>query len=128
MKRIYIVDDHAVMRQSYALLLQRHGALELCGEAASAEEALTQMSCVQPDLVLIDMSLPKMNGLELLGILRKQMPQLYVLMVSGHRDNVFIDGILAQGAHGYLPKELAPKQLIAAIEQILSGHIYRCDE
>ena len=128
MKRIYIIDDHAVMRQSYTLLLRRHGALEPCGEAASAEEALLEIENVSPDLVLIDMSLPAMDGLGLLQILRKRMPQLHVLMVSGHNDTLFIDGILAEGAQGYLAKELAPKQLLEAIDRILEGHIYRSDE
>jgi len=128
MTRIYIVDDHAVMRQSYALLLRRHGKVEICGEAASAEEALAEIDSCAPDLVLIDMSLPKMDGLALLQILRKRMPQLYVLMISGHNDTSFIDGVLAQGAQGYLSKDVAPKQLLDAIEQILAGHLYRSDQ
>ncbi len=128
MKRIYIIDDHAIMRKSYTLLLQRHDTLELCGEADSAEEALSEIEQARPDLVLVDMSLPAMDGLDLLRILRKQMPQLHVLMVSGHNDSHFIDGILSQGAQGYVSKDLAPKQLLAAIDQILAGHIYRSDK
>ncbi len=127
MKRIYIIDDHAIMRQSYRLLLRRHGALEICGEAASAEAALIDIENAHPDLVLIDMSLPVMDGLELLQILGKRLPHLHVLMVSGHNDSHFIDGILAQGAHGYLSKDMAPKQLLDAIEQIFAGHLYRSD-
>jgi DNA-binding NarL/FixJ family response regulator len=125
MKRIYIIDDHKIMRQSYALLLSRHVDFELCGEAASATEALAQLASAKPDLVIVDVSLPDMDGVELLRILRSQMPELRILMISGHTDRALIDGLLARGAHGYLAKEQAPQRLLTAVEQVLNGQIYR---
>lgn len=125
MKRIFIIDDHEIMRQSYALLLSRHGGFELCGEAASAADALAQLAGVQPDLVIVDVSLPDMDGVELLHILRRQQPELRILMISGHTDRALIDGLLAKGAHGYLAKEQAAQRLLTAVEQVLDGQIYR---
>ncbi len=127
MAQIYIVDDHQVMRQSYALLLRRMPGVELCGEAASAEEALPELEALQPDLVLIDISLPGLRGDELLAILQARMPQIGVVIISGHDDEALEKGVLAQGARGYLPKDRLAVELSRAIMTALDGRVYQCE-
>lgn len=125
MKRVYIIDDHPVMRQSCTLLLQRIPGVELCGEAASAEEALPLLEAARPDVVLVDMSLPGMSGIELLSVLQERMPTISVLIISGHEDQDVEEGVLAQGAGGYLPKDYIATELNNAIQTVLAGKVYQ---
>ncbi|MEZ4865796.1 MAG: response regulator transcription factor [Caldilineaceae bacterium] len=120
MSKIFIVEDHAIIRQGYMLLIHRAPDLEVCGEATTAEEALAQIAVCHPALVIADMSLPGLSGDEFVKALRLQYPQVKILVVSGHADESFAEGILAMGADGYLVKERAPQTLIDTIYQILS--------
>lgn len=131
MTRIYIVDDHVVMRQSYALLLKRMPHVEICGEATTAEEALAQLATVDPDLfpniLLVDMSLPGMSGVDLLEQINGRFPHVAVLIISGHNDTEVAENVIAHGACGYLPKDLIATELSNAIQCVLDGKIYRTD-
>ncbi|MEZ4732798.1 MAG: response regulator transcription factor [Caldilineaceae bacterium] len=120
MYNIFIVEDHPVIRQSYALVLKRETDMTICGEASSAEDALAMIPGCAPDIVLIDVSLPKMSGLELVQRLQEEQPGLPTVVISGHREAVFIEGVLAAGAAHYIVKEQAAQQLVAAIRQLVS--------
>jgi len=124
MDTIFIVEDHPQIRRSYAALIKRAPHLIVCGEAGSAEEALVALLQVTPNLVLIDVSLPGMSGVELVSYLRHHQPHLATLVVSGHDEVAFIQGVLDAGAGGYVMKDHVPHCLIVAIEQVLAGRQY----
>ena len=123
MTRIFIVDDHPVMRRVLRTLLEREADLMICGEATTAEEALAQAATAEPDLVLIDVSLPGMSGIELARELQERHPDLPLAMFSGHNTGSHVDQALKAGARGYILKERA-NELPAAIRQILRGERY----
>jgi DNA-binding NarL/FixJ family response regulator len=119
MVQVFIVEDHPVIRQSYALILQREADITICGEADSGEAALLQIPHATPNIVLVDFSLLGMNGLEFVQHLHKIHPTLATIMISGHREETFIAEILAAGATHYIVKEQAPQSLLPAIRQIM---------
>ena len=124
MGKIFIVEDHAVIRRGYSSLIKRRPDLEVCGEAISGEDALEAIPACAPDLVLIDVSLPGMSGVDLVRRLKALQPDLATLVVSGHEEALFGEGVLAAGAKGYIMKEQAPDVLIDAIYMVLSGKRY----
>lgn len=119
MYKVFIVEDHVAIRQSYILLLTRMGNLQVCGEATSAEEALAKIPGAAPDIVLIDFSLPGMSGLDLVQQLQRKSPELPMIVISGHNENVFANSVVAAGAASYLVKEEAPARLVETIYQVL---------
>lgn len=119
MVQVFIVEDHPVIRQGYALILQREPEINICGEADSGEAALLQIPHTAPDIVLVDFSLPGMNGLEFVQHLHKEHPALATIVISGHKDETFIEEILAAGATGYIVKEQAPQSLISTIRRLI---------
>jgi len=122
--KIFIVEDHAVIRRGYVLLIKRRADLEVCGEAASGEDALNTIPVCDPDLVLIDVSLPGISGIDLVRRLKTTQPNLATLVISGHEESLFVEGVLAAGAKGYIMKEQAPDVLLDAIYQVLDGQQY----
>ena len=121
--QVFIVEDHDLMRHMLGQWVQRTSGLNLCGEAQNAEEALQQIPERHPDLALVDVSLPQINGIELIGMLQEQYPDLLILAISGHDENVYAVPALRAGAQGYLMKGDVDK-LGEAIKQIRSGGIY----
>ena len=119
MVNVFIVEDHAVIRQGYALVLRREPDMCICGEADSGEAALMQIQTAGPDIVLVDFSLPGMNGLEVVQHLHKERPGLPTIVISGHEDEGFIEGILAAGATRYIVKERAAQLLVSTIRQLI---------
>lgn len=102
--RIFIVEDHAIIRKSYEMLMNHEADLEICGMAASGEEGLPLIPQLQPDLVLVDISLPGMSGFELLRRLRETQPALPVLVVSGHCDEHYANQAREAGATALVDK------------------------
>jgi DNA-binding NarL/FixJ family response regulator len=102
--RIHIVEDHVVMRESIQNILNDERDLTVCGVSASGEEALRQVAETEPDMVLIDLSLPGIDGVEVLTRLREQRPGLVGVMLTGHADPQHVHAALAAGARAYLVK------------------------
>jgi DNA-binding NarL/FixJ family response regulator len=123
MTRLFIVEDHPVMRQSLRTFMKRQAYVSVCGEAATAEAALGEIAQVEPDLVLIDVSLPGMSGLDLLKLLREQHPNLPCVMLSGHGERSHVDVALMAGARGYILKENTD-ELAVALHTIIQGGTY----
>ena len=123
-KQIYIVDDHPLMRKGLAMTLEKEVGFEVCGQAESAETALTEILKLKPDAAVIDISLPGMNGIELVKNILHQMPELKILIVSRHDEELYAERALRAGAKGYLMKLEAVEVLVSAVRQILNGGIY----
>ncbi|MDD5140295.1 MAG: response regulator transcription factor [Verrucomicrobiales bacterium] len=123
-KRIFIVDDHPMMRQGLAQLIGAEPDLTVCGEAENAGAALAAISTLKPELVLADISLPGKNGLELIKDFQAMQPGLPVLVISMHDESLYAERVLRAGGRGYIMKQEGGKKLMQAIRQVLSGQIY----
>jgi DNA-binding NarL/FixJ family response regulator len=122
-EQIYVVEDHPLIQRMVEEILNRSTDLTVCGFAATAAEALEKLRATTVDLVLVDISLPDMSGIELVGILLAENPKLPCLMLSGHQEIKYIQQALAAGARGYLAKG-NPRELTGAIRQVLQGGLY----
>jgi DNA-binding NarL/FixJ family response regulator len=123
--KIFIVDDHPVMRMGLTQLINSAGDLDVCGEAGSANETIENLALLgQADLVIIDVSLFDRNGLELLKDIRVEYPELKCLIISSHDEDVYAERALRLGGRGYVMKNRAPDQLVDAIRQVLGGGIF----
>jgi DNA-binding NarL/FixJ family response regulator len=122
--RIFVVDDHAVVRFGAAQLIAKQADLAFCGGAGSVREALPLIRDLKPDLVLADISLKNSNGLELIKVIRAESPHLPVLVMSMHDELVWAELALRAGAQGYIMKESSIEQLIPALRTVLSGKIH----
>jgi len=127
-KRIYIVDDHPLMRKGMAMTLQANVEFEVCGQSETAEQALTEIPKLKPDVAVIDISLPGMNGIELIKHLLSQMESLKILVVSRHDEELYAERAIRAGAKGYLMKLEAGDVIVSAVRQILNGGIYLSDK
>jgi DNA-binding NarL/FixJ family response regulator len=123
-RKVFIVDDHPMTRYGIAQLLKQEPGLEVCGEAGSAEEALGSIKPAKPDLVLADITMPGKNGLEFIKDLQAAHPDLPILVISMHEEEVYAERVLRAGARGYLMKHAGGHKLLTAINQILEGKIY----
>jgi DNA-binding NarL/FixJ family response regulator len=118
--RIYIVEDHPAMRDAYASIIKTRPDLELCGSAATAEIALAEIPQAQPDLALVDIALPGMNGIQLLTILSTQLPDLPALLVSGHDKEIYGANSLPN-VKDFVMKHEGPNALLKAIYSVFSN-------
>lgn len=123
-KRVMIVDDHPLVRQGLIALLRTVPDLAVSTEAGGAEEALQILEKDVPDLMLLDISMPGINGLDLLKTIHHQYPCLYVLMLSMHEEDVYAERALRTGAHGYIMKNEPARKIIMAIRTVLNGGIH----
>ena len=119
--RVALVDDHALVRDGIKALLAVMPPLEVVGEAESGADAIEMVGRCQPDLLLVDISLRDMNGLELTRVLRSQYPSLKVLVLSMYDNYEYVSESVRSGASGYVLKNAPSREIIAAIEAITSG-------
>lgn len=122
--RILLVDDHALMREGLAVLINSHPSMEVVGNAADGREAVAQAAITAPDLVLMDVSMPVLDGIEATRLLKREFPALKVLALTAYDNHVYLKQLLAAGASGYVLKRTAAKFLIDAIEAVASGDNY----
>jgi DNA-binding NarL/FixJ family response regulator len=125
--KVFLVDDHPIVRQGLALLIDREPDLMVCGEADGATSALQAIREAAPDFVVLDISLDGPDGLELLKTLRVRYPTLPVLVLSMHDEAVYAERALRAGANGYIMKQEATDRVLTAIRHILSGDVYLSD-
>ena len=123
-RKIFLVDDHAVVRNGLAELINQATDLAVDGEAATAEEALEKIAAATPDIAIVDLTLGDMSGLELLKHLKARHPQLPVLVLSMHDESFYAERCLRAGARGYIMKKEAIEQVEIAVRQILDGKVY----
>ena len=122
--RVYLVDDHPIVRQGLIKLIEQEEGLEVCGEAGNVSEALTAIRELDPDVILVDISLEDSNGLELIKMIDDLGLQIPMLVLSMHDESLYAEHALRAGASGYVMKQAASNTLIQAIEKVMEGEIY----
>lgn len=121
---VLLVDDHAVVREGYRRLIERDESLIVVGEAAAIGEALQSDAELQPDVVVLDIALPGVSGIEILRRLIARRPAARVLMFSMYQDGIYATHAMNAGAHGYLSKASAPDLLVSAVRAVAGGTRY----
>ncbi|MDO8206880.1 MAG: response regulator transcription factor [Gallionella sp.] len=124
MIRILIADDHAIVRSGLKQLLSEPVDFNVAGEAANGLEALAQIREQPFDVLLMDMSMPGRSGIELIKMVKASMPKLAILVLSMHKEEQYAVRALKAGARGYLTKETATDQLVAAIRKVAGGGVF----
>lgn len=122
--RILIVDDHGIVRAGVRSLLEGQTDMEVVGEASGGEEAVDKARQLQPQMVLMDIAMPGMNGIEATRQIVKDLPDTRVLILSMHDDEEFFFSVLRAGASGYIIKESEPQELLYAIRTVASGQVF----
>lgn len=122
--RVLIVDDHAILRQALRQLLEQHSEVEVVGDADSGREAVLATEKLMPDVVLMDMVMPGLNGLEATRQIRKRFPKARVLILTGYMEDEQIIGALRAGASGYVVKRSDTEELILGIQAVHRGNTY----
>jgi len=122
--KVLVADDHPVVRKGLQTFLARQGKLRIVGEAADGDEALRKTRELLPDVVLMDISMPGLDGLAVTQVLRKELPQIKVLVLSVHKNKESIFRVIQAGAHGYVSKEAPPNEVLRAIESVYEGESY----
>ncbi|MGJ0514963.1 MAG: response regulator transcription factor [Methylomicrobium sp.] len=122
--RVLLVDDHAVVRAGFKLLLASVDSIEVVAEAARCEEACKLYDDWRPDVVVMDLSMPGIGGLEGIRRITARDPEAKILVFSIHDEKVYVDRALAAGAKGYITKNSAPENLITAVQEIAGGKTY----
>jgi len=122
--RIVLADDHSVVRQGFRRILEAQSDMEIVGEASNGREALEQAALLTPDVVVMDVAMPELNGIEATRRMKEATPHSRVLALSMHKDSVYVREILRAGAKGYLLKDAVDEDLIAAVRAVSRGEGY----
>jgi DNA-binding NarL/FixJ family response regulator len=123
-KKVFLVEDDPVFRVGMVKLINREPDLEVCGQAGEAESAYDEIFHQEPDIVLVDISLPGKSGLDLIKELRKVNRQIKLLAVSMQDEALYANQALRAGGDGYVMKQEGPREVIDAVRDVLAGHIY----
>jgi two-component system response regulator NreC len=122
--RLLLVDDHEVVRSGLRMLLESAGGVEIVGEAGTAREALDKVSEIRPDVVIMDIGLPDMTGIEAAREIKALRPETSIVALTIHEDQEYFFKMLEAGATGYVPKRAAPEELLTAVEAAAAGEVY----
>lgn len=122
--RVLLVDDHAVVREGYRRLLERDGGIAVIGEAGDAATAHSLFLRLEPQIVVMDITMPGTNGIEVMQRMLKARPDAHVLIFSMHADTIFATRALQAGAFGYVTKASAPHVLVEAVHAVAAGTKY----
>lgn len=126
--RILIVDDHPAVRDALSTWVGKHPDLEVCGEAADVSAAMQLASSSLPDLAVVDISLKKGDGIELIKRFREKLESIRILVWSTHNESFYAERVLRAGAMGYIQKDQPMDQFMTAIRSILAGKVYLSEE
>lgn len=121
---VLVADDHTIVRRGLVSLLSLDEGIEVVGEATDGRVAVDRAAELDPDVVLMDISMPGLNGLEATRLIKKQMPHIKVLVLSAHDKDEYILNVVRSGANGYLLKNTSAEDLYAAIRAVHSGHAF----
>lgn len=121
---ILLADDHAIVRQGLKLILGAHADLKVIGEASNGKEAVELAQQLKPDIVLMDVAMPEVNGIEATKLIVKANPRARVLVLSMHKEAVYVREILKAGARGYILKDAIDTELLSAVRSVAKGDGY----
>ena len=122
--RLFLVDDHQVVRTGLRMLLENEEDVQIVGEAGTAREAMEAVDKIKPDVVLMDIGLPDMSGIEATQKIKTAHPNMAVVALTIHEDEEYFFRMLDAGASGYVPKRAAPEELLTAIRSAAKGEVY----
>jgi two-component system response regulator NreC len=122
--KLLIADDHTVLRAGLRMLLDAQSDMQVMAEASDGSQVLGLLADVQPDILLLDLSMPGLGGLEALPLIRRQYPQVRVLILTMHDDESYLRQALREGASGYVLKRAADTELLSALRAVMRGEIY----
>ncbi|MDX1588727.1 MAG: response regulator transcription factor [Oleiphilaceae bacterium] len=124
MIKVYIADDHGIVREGMRSLIASAPDMEVVGEAPDGDLALSELPGLQPTVFLMDMSMPGCSGLQLIELVRRQMPQVRILVLSMHREEHYATRTIRAGANGFITKTRPPSELLDALRQVARGELY----
>jgi len=122
--KLLLVDDHAVVRSGLRMLLEGEEEVEIIGEVGSASEAINAVTHMKPDMILMDIGLPDMSGIDAAREIKRLWPDISIVALTIHEDQEYFFKMLEAGASGYVPKRAAPEELLTAIRVAASGGVY----
>ncbi len=122
--RLLLVDDHAVVRSGLRMLLSAESDVEIVGEASTAAQAMESAGIVKPDVILMDIGLPDLSGIDATREIKKRYPEISIVALTIHEDQEYFFKMLDAGATGYVPKRAAPEELLVAIRAAAAGEVY----
>ena len=122
--RILIVDDHPIVREGLTTIINEQTDLVVCGEAEDAQTALEAVGTLRPDLMIVDVSLKGINGIELVKLIQRRYEKMPILVLSMHDESLYVERVLRAGARGYIMKQEGTEKVVTAIHRILGGDIY----
>lgn len=122
--RILLVDDHPLVRERLAEIINREADLTVCGEAEDRHDAIAAIAARHPELVIVDLTLKNSDGLELIKDIRSRWPKVRMLVVSMHDESLYAERVIRAGALGYITKQEATRRILLAIRRVLAGAIY----
>ncbi len=122
--RVLLAEDHTIVRKGLISLLKDEMSIEIIGEADDGREAIIKVEELMPDIVLMDISMPLLNGLDATRQIKKRFPEVRVLILTMHMDDAYILEVMQAGASGYIIKKAVPTELVAAIQAVYQGDIY----
>lgn len=125
---VFLVEDHDIVRHGIKALLEGEPEIAIIGEAANGEQAISKLSSIQPDVILMDMNMPVMNGLESTRIIKRDYPSVKVLILSMHDHESYLIDMLDAGADGYILKNSSREELVFAIKKIANDGMYMAPE
>ncbi len=126
--RIFIIDDHPVVIRGLSNLIDQEKELCVCGSSVDTKDVIDEIKKLKPDLIILDISLKDLNGLEFFKELKNNALEIPVLVLSMHDENLYAERSLHAGARGFIMKQEAPEKVILAIQEILKGNIYLSDK
>ncbi len=122
--RLFLVDDHPIVRSGLRMLFQAEPDLEIVGEADGGAEAIVAVQRLRPDVVIMDVAMPGVNGIEATRRIKEIAPETAVLALTMHEDEQYFFEMLKAGASGYIPKRAAPDDLVAAVRVVAQGNVF----
>jgi two-component system response regulator NreC len=122
--RVLIVDDYAAVRKGVCIMLSSRLNIEVCGEAENGEEAVEKARVLRPDLIILDVTMPVLNGFDAAREILKILPEVPILMLSMHQHQQFVDEAKKAGVQGYVTKAQVSETLLQAVDVLLSGQTY----
>jgi two-component system invasion response regulator UvrY len=128
MIKVLLADDHSIVRAGLRRIVEESKDIEVVGEAANGREAIRQTHKKSPDVAVIDISMPGMDGLEVIGQLRSLYPKLPIIILTMHEEEQYVVRAIEAGAMGYITKRSAPEQLVKAIRKVHAGFRYLTEE